>query len=235
MAKCYLQFNMRGQLKKGIIEVKWKLVGILGRFIIDLLFFTTRIESIGYEKLKPIFSSRRMICAFWHSRILLPSYLHKGLNAVILVSGSEDGEIIARIVQNQGHETIRGSTTRGGHRAIAGMIKTIKEQRRPGVVIPDGPLGPRFKAQAGVITLAKKTGYPIIPISYSARRIKVFHSWDRFILPYPFTKCRVVYGDPVYVPGEADREEEKRCRFRLEKELRRLTFEADRYYGHNIT
>ncbi len=225
---------MKIQLKDRIVEIKWRLVGFLGKLVIDLLFATTSIESVGYEKVKSIFSSRRFIGAFWHSRILLINYLYKRWNGIVLVSNSDDGEIIARIAQSQGHETIRGSTTRGGLRAIAGMIKTLKEKKKPGGVIPDGPLGPRFVVQPGVIILAKKTGYPIVPITYSAKRIKVFASWDRFILPYPFTKCRVVYGDPVYVPENADNDEEKRCLTNLEKELRRITFEADQYYGHNI-
>ena len=226
---------MKIQLKDRIVEIKWRLVGILGKLVIDLLFFTTSIESVGDEKVKSIFSSRRFIGAFWHSRILLISYLYKRWNGIVLASSSEDGEIIARIVQSQGHETIRGSTTRGGIRAMAGMIKIMKEKKKPGAIIPDGPLGPRFIVQPGVIILAKKTGYPIVPISYSAKKIKIFASWDRFILPYPFTKCRVAYGEPVYVPPDADSQEEKRCLIRLEKELRRITFDADGYYGHTIT
>ncbi len=221
--------------KNIIDEIKWNLVGILGKSFIDLLFWTTQIESVGYDNIRSIISSRKFIFAFWHSRILLLSYIYKGWDAAILVSQSKDGEIIARVLQRQGHETIRGSSSRGGIRALARQIKCLKEKNRLGVVIPDGPQGPRFKAQPGVITLAKKTGYPIVPITYSAKKIKVFSSWDRFILPYPFTKCRVVYGDPLYVPKEAGRDEENVCRLRLEKELRRITFDADKYFGHSIS
>lgn len=226
---------MKIRLKDRIVEIKWRLVGILGKLVIDLLSFTTAIESVGYDKVKSIFSSRRFVGAFWHSRILLINYLYKRWNGVVLVSSSDDGEIIARIAQSQGYETVRGSTTRGGLRALVGIIKIMKEGIIPAGIIPDGPLGPRFIVQPGVIMIAKKTGYPIVPITYSAKRMKVFASWDRFILPYPFTKCRVVYGDPVYVPKNADKDEEQRCLINLEKELRRITFEADQYYGHNIT
>ena len=113
------------------------------------------------------------------------SYIFSGWDGAILVSRSNDGEIIARILQRQGHETIRGSTAKGGLRALATLIKRLKARPRPGVIIPDGPQGPRFKVQPGVIILAKKTGYPIIPVTYSARWMKVFKSWDRFILPCP--------------------------------------------------
>ena len=215
-------------------EIKWKLVGALGTLIVDLLFSTTRIESIGFEPVRSIVGSRRFIAAFWHSRILLISYLYKGWNAAILVSQSKDGEFIARLLQRQGHETIRGSSSKGGLRALSTLIRNLKEKNRPAGIIPDGPQGPRFKVQPGVIMLAKKTGYPILPISYSAEKAKIFSSWDRFILPYPFTRCQLIYGDPVYVPQKADRQIESKCRALLEKELRRITMKVDRNFGHHI-
>ena len=222
------------QNKKDAIEIKWNLIGILGKLFIDLLFFTARIEFVGLEKLLPIIQSRKFIFAFWHSRILLVGYIYKNFNGAALVSQSKDGEIIAQILQRQGHQAIRGSTSKGGLRALACLIKEIKGKQKPGAVIPDGPRGPRFKAQPGVVTLATKTGYPILPVSYSARKIKIFQSWDRFILPYPFTRCRLVYGHPVYVPQDADKDIEKTCLTRLENELCKITRAADRYFGHNI-
>lgn len=223
------------QDNSSITEIKWNLVGIFGKLFVDLLFATTRIESVGFENVRQLVSSRKFIFAIWHSRILLVSYLYKGTDASILVSQSGDGEIIARILQKQGHETIRGSTKKGGLRALAGLIKRLREREKFGVMIPDGPQGPRFKVQPGIIILAKKTGNPILPISYSAGKIKVFSSWDRFILPHPFTTCRVVYGVPIYVPADADKSEETRCLLRLEDELRRITFDADRYFSHSIS
>jgi lysophospholipid acyltransferase (LPLAT)-like uncharacterized protein len=82
--------------------------------------------------------------------------------------------------------------------------------------------------------LAKKTGYPIIPVSYSAKKIKVFSSWDRFILPYPFTRCRLVYGKLISVPPDADPIGLENCRKSLENELNRITKSADRHFGHQI-
>lgn len=219
----------------GFKDLKWRLVGIFGKLLLDLLFKTTRIETAGLEKVAAILASRRFIFAFWHSRILLVSYLYQGWNGVLLVSQSEDGEFIARVVQRQGHEPVRGSTTRGGLRALSQMIKNLKENPRPAGIIPDGPQGPRFKVQPGVIMLAKKTGFPIVPVTYSAGRVKIFNSWDRFMLPIPFTQCRVVYGDPVRVPADADSAATSDCSRRLEQELCRITSAADRFYGHLIS
>jgi lysophospholipid acyltransferase (LPLAT)-like uncharacterized protein len=215
-------------------EFKWRLVGIFGKLLVDFIFKTGVIEIKGQKPLENLMKNRKYIMAIWHSRILLVSYLFKGTNASILVSRSDDGEIIARILQAQGQKTVRGSTSKGGLRAMSKLIKDLKNKRRPGAIIPDGPRGPRFQVQPGVIMLAKKTGYPIIPVSYSAKKIKVFSSWDRFILPYPFTRCRMVFGKPIPVSPDADPVGLENCRKALENELNRLTKSADRHFGHQI-
>lgn len=224
---------MRSKIKKWLTEGKWKLIGFFGKLIIDLLFLSTRIENIGFEKVKDVVYSNKVIGAFWHSRILLISYMFKGWNAAILVSASDDGEYVARVIKRQGHQPVRGSTNKGGLRAIATMIRELR-QGKPGVVIPDGPQGPRFKVQPGVITMAKKTGYAILPISYSAKNMKIFNSWDRFIFPYPFTTCRLIYGNLIYVPSDADKDTEADCQAKLEAELRRITRDVDSHFGHFI-
>ena len=228
-------FIMRVKQKNRISDIKWNLVGIFGKLLIDLLFNTMKIDVKGFEKVKPIISSRKVIFAVWHSRILLVTYLYKGFNGLAMVSRSKDGEIVARIIQKQGNEAVRGSTKKGGLYALSMLIKKIKEKNKPCLIVPDGPQGPRCKVQPGIIILARKTGYPIVPISYSARKIKVFASWDRFILPFPFTKCTAIYGDPLYVPQNADENEGKRRLMLLENELNRITSDVDHYYGHNIT
>jgi lysophospholipid acyltransferase (LPLAT)-like uncharacterized protein len=225
---------MKENKKNFFQEAKWNLVGLLGKSIIDGLFFGTPIDKVGFEKVRSILDSKRFILAFWHSRLLLVNYLFRGWKGVALVSRSDDGEILARIVRQQGHDTVRGSTKKGGLRALAQQIKLLNEADRPAAVIPDGPQGPRFKVQPGVVVLAQKTGCPILPITYSARKMKVFNSWDRFILPRPFTKCRVVYGNPVHVPTTLDQQTFENYRYALEEELCRITTDADQYFGHQI-
>ncbi len=220
--------------KDKLVEIKWELVGILGKLLIDILFYTIKIESREFEKVRPIINSRKFIYAAWHSRMLLLNYLSRGLEGTAMVSGSEDGEFVARILKRQGHEAFRGSTTRGGIKALSGLIKNIKEKQRIGLIIPDGPQGPKFKVKLGIIILARETGYPILPFSYSAKKIKVFASWDRFILPYPFTKCLGIYGKPFYVPKNAGKDDLMRYRNLLEKELNCLTIEADSCFSHKI-
>jgi len=219
---------------KKLQELKWRLVGVGGKLLIDFLFWRSKIERVGYENVRPLVESRRHIFAFWHSRILLLSYIYKGLGATILVSKSEDGEIIARVLQQQGQLCVRGSTRKGGLRALARLIRTMRDQKRPGVVVPDGPQGPRYKVQPGVIVMAKQTGYPIIPLTYSSRKAKVFKSWDRFMLPFPGTDAQVAYGEPIHVPADTEGEALERYRVQLEEELNRITRAADRSFGRRM-
>lgn len=225
---------MKKKLKDKLVEIKWELVGILGKLLIDILFYTTKIELRGFEKVKHIFNSRKFIYAVWHSRLLLLNYLSHGIEGTAMASASEDGEFVARILKRQGHEAIRGSTSRGGIKALSALIKNMTEKERPGTIIPDGPQGPRFKVKLGIIILARETGYPILLFSYSAKKMKVFSSWDRFILPYPFTKCLGIYGKPFYIPKDADKDDLMRYQNLLEKELNCLTIEADSYFNHKI-
>ena len=214
--------------------IKWRLIGLAGKVLIDFLFVLSPVEEKGRQPVARLIDSRRFIFAFWHSRILLLSYLYKRLNATIMVSNSADGEIIAQVLQRHGHKTIRGSTRKGGMRALMQQIIDMRSNRRPGVVIPDGPQGPRHKVQNGVILLAQKTGCPIIPLAYSSKRRKVFNSWDRFLLPCPWVKGVITYGNPVEVPPKADTETLQRCARQLESELNRITAEADAYFGHTF-
>jgi lysophospholipid acyltransferase (LPLAT)-like uncharacterized protein len=225
---------MKGFINDSHTEFRWNLVGLLGKILIDIICGTVKVDALGFEKVRPIIKTEKFIFAMWHSRILLLMYLHKWGRASIIASQSKDGEIISRILQRLGHEVIRGSSSKGGLRALTSQIRFMTKYKIPGLVTPDGPRGPRFKVQPGVIKLAKKTGFPIVPITYSGKRIKIFGSWDRFIMPLPFTKCRVVYGNPVYVPGNAGNDEEQDCLVQLEEELCSITHTADSFFGHEI-
>lgn len=213
-------------------ELQWRLVGRLGAWLIRGIFSTIRIRYEGRERHGRSVSGRRtqFIAAIWHSRILMFAYLYRGWRASILVSRSEDGEIIARILEEQGFETVRGSTRKGGRRALAALIQRVRKGGSA-VIIPDGPQGPRLRVQPGIILLSQKTGIPIYPMTCSVRRAKIFSSWDRFMLPLPFTEGLVVFGDPVSVPADADDAGREASRLRLESELCRITLQADRCFG----
>lgn len=214
---------------------KWKLIGLGGKLLIDGLFAGSKIHLQGCKAIEDLLETRRYILAFWHSRILLVSYAHKGSKGTILVSNSADGEIIARILQLQGHTTVRGSTGKGGMRALTRIAQEIVSKSCPGGIVPDGPQGPRHKVQPGVILLARKSGFPIVPISYAAKFRWQFGSWDRFVLPLPFSPCCLVYGTPIVVPKKTEAQAIQTYQIALEQELNRITAEADDFFGHRFT
>lgn len=212
-------------------ETRWRIIGMLGNGLIRAICGTVRTETEADPETLEILSRRTpLIAAIWHSRILIFTHLYAGMGAAILVSASRDGEIIARILKRQGQDPVRGSTSRDGRRALAELVIRLR-RGQSAVITPDGPRGPRFRVQPGIVALARKSGLPILPATYSASRGHVFRSWDRFLLPAPFSRCRVIYGRPVRVSSDVDDAGFEAARLRLENELDRITRRADRACG----
>jgi len=113
--------------------------------------------------------------------------------------------------------------------ALLSIVRIVKNGGSVALVA-DGSRGPAFKAQDGTIKIAKVTGVPILPITYNASRKKVLNSWDKFIIPYPFSEIVVIYGDPIYVPKDADNEAMEIKRQELEKKLNEITEHVDKYF-----
>ncbi|HSR10730.1 MAG TPA: lysophospholipid acyltransferase family protein, partial [Thermodesulfobacteriota bacterium] len=162
-------------------------------------------------------------------RLLMMPFLPKRGRVGMMVSRHRDGEFIARAVKLFGIDSLRGSTTQGGTAALRAMIRFYRDGANLAIT-PDGPQGPRHVVQPGVIELARQTGGPILPVTYSASRKKVFASWDRFILPYPFSRVVFIWGEPLLVPRETDRTSLEEIRLILEERLKRITEEADRMF-----
>jgi len=143
------------------------------------------------------------ILAFWHRHLLLMPYAYKGRRISVLVSQSTDGELIARTVARLGIDSSRGSSSRGG---IAGMRSLLRKAAEGWDIAftPDGPRGPLREVQAGVILAAAATGLPILPVAVAATRAKLLRSWDRFVVPLPFSTVHFVYGEPLAVERRGD-------------------------------
>ena len=109
------------------------------------------------------------------------------------------------------------------------MLK-VSEEGYDIAITPDGPRGPRYRVQNGVIELAKRTGMVIIPVTFNASRKKVFRSWDRFLLPYPFSRGIFIFGEPLLVPQQMNKGVFEQTRLLLERRLRKITDQADRYF-----
>jgi lysophospholipid acyltransferase (LPLAT)-like uncharacterized protein len=171
----------------------------------------------------------RIIFAFWHGRLLMMPFAYRGIPLATLISQHRDGEYISRIAVVFGSRVIRGSATRGGVRAFKQMILALKEGFNL-VITPDGPRGPRAKVKSGVIELAKLTGAPIVPVTFSAARRRFLKSWDAFLLPLPFSRAVYIWGEPIYVDPLVTREEVAKYQDILAERLDLLTMKADEYF-----
>jgi lysophospholipid acyltransferase (LPLAT)-like uncharacterized protein len=155
---------------------------------IRLLGQTMRVSTIGGDTVDKLYrQGKRIIIAFWHGRQLMMPLAYRGRLASILISQHRDGEIIARIMHNFGFQAIRGSSTRGGSRALRQLLKAGMNGEDL-VVTPDGPRGPACKVQSGVIYLAKVTGLPILPLTFACSKKKSFRVGINFKFPIPAGK-----------------------------------------------
>jgi lysophospholipid acyltransferase (LPLAT)-like uncharacterized protein len=160
-------------------------------------------------------------------------FVYPGKPGAILISQHRDGEYISRIATILEFEVIRGSATRGGMRAFKQMLRAIKGKLNL-VITPDGPKGPRAKVKSGVIEMARLTGAPIVPVSFSAARRRFLKSWDAFLVPIPFSRAVYVWGEPMYVPPTATKDEVVKHQEALEERLDLLTMKADNYFRTDL-
>ncbi len=183
-------------------KIKFFLISKAARMLINSIVFTCRKRISGEKKIETLRNSGQpIIYIFWHRHIFYNIFKFKGTNARPLISFSTDGEIVSRIAEEFGMNPIRGSSSHGGARAFIKMINAIKKENSEIMITADGPKGPPREIKDGTIHIAKKTGAAIVPVSWYASRVKIFHkSWDKFILPIPFGKINFSFGDPVYIP-----------------------------------
>ena len=168
---------------------------------------TIRFECVGDQKLFVELnrSGQPLVIALWHGEIFPVTGFGNKLtkHLVTFVSQSKDGEFIARVLERLGHVTVRGSSSKGGVRALLKAKRLMERENRMAVFTLDGPRGPRHKAKGGVIFLAQRAGARIIPFRAYPERAKVFDkSWDKFMLPFPFSRCQIHIGDPFEVTDE---------------------------------
>ncbi len=210
--------------------VKWLKLSVLPPVAAALMrgvARSMRYETRGHEVVDALYrEGRHAILAFWHGQQLMMLFGYRGTGTHALISQHGDGEIIARIVARFGHQAVRGSSTRGGAGALRALIK-LGRSGQDVAVTPDGPKGPRQVAKLGVIQLAKGRGPPIVPMVLPCSKKKLFASWDRYMVPYPFSRGLFLYGKPLWVPREAEEAMLESLRVELETALNQLTDQAE--------
>ena len=203
-----------------------KLVPYLVYCYVTVIGWTTRQRTINADIPLNIHKrGERFIYAFWHQRQVFFTWSHRNVSAAVLVSKSNDGEMIARTMALSGIDAARAAASRGGAAAAREMVEILRSGRDVGIT-PDGPRGPAREVKEGAVRVAQLAGMPIVPIANAlSHRIEVAKAWDRFQVPLPFGRSVVIYGEPVRV-GDADDLSAKAAE--LKAALDALTAEADR-------
>jgi hypothetical protein len=197
-------------------------IAALGYPLINALGHTLRWRVEGMQHFDAIRAAgSQPVMAFWHGRILTATYYFRRRGIVVITSENFDGEWIARIIERFGYGTARGSSSRGGMKALI-QLKRDMQQGRPAAFTLDGPRGPAKIAQPGAVWLAKATGNPIIPFHIEADRHWTMDSWDATQVPKPYSTLAAAIGDPLWVGAEATDDEVENKRIELEARLRML-------------
>ena len=194
--------------------------------LINALGHTLRWRVEGLHHLDAIHASgRQPVMAFWHGRILPATFYFRRRGIVVMTSENFDGEWIARIIERFGYGTARGSSSRGGLKAMLQLVRGMQQGKAAGFAV-DGPRGPAHVAQPGALWLARTTGNPVLPFHLEASRAWTLRSWDRTQIPKPFSAVALVVGEPLDVAADATDEQIEQARRTLEAMLGALETRA---------
>jgi len=205
-----------------------------GRFLPRLIYVamrtiyaSMRVQIVGAD-IPRLFHDRGegVINVFWHGRLLMTQFAYEGRGLHVLASNHGDGEMIGNVARCFGFHLVRGSSSKRGAGALMELVRLARKNCDLAVT-PDGPRGPAEVVKPGVAQVARITGRPVIPSAFSSSKAKQFNSWDRFRLPYPFSRGVFVWGEPLYYREGEDMEEFRR---RIEEALRETTAKADGFF-----
>ena len=207
------------------------LIGWVGYLAIRVIGSTIRWQSEGDSHLDEIYrSGHRAIFTFWHGRIFPATYYWRRRGIAVMTSLNRDGDVIAQCIQRFGYLAPRGSSSRGGLRALAEMAREIHRGRDCAFTV-DGPRGPKYIAKQGPILLAFKTGAPIFCFHIPMKHKLQLKSWDEFQIPLPFTTAVVLKAPPIWVPPDSTEEQLRALHDRMQAVLDDLRIRGDAWFA----
>jgi len=192
--------------------------------LLYLLGWTLRTREAGRLDWSLRAPREHALWSLWHETLLPGTWFFRRLDVHVMISASRDGELIARITQHLGYTPVRGSTSKGALGATRKLVASLREGKRTAIT-PDGPRGPRRRAQPGMIGVARLTGRPIVALGIAVDRAWRLGSWDRFVIPKPFARVCYAYGEPICVPREGGSDAEHLAR--IQGEMERVTALAE--------
>ena len=196
--------------------------------VVYLWCLTLRSKNLNEEEEKHFKNlTGPYILTLWHGRIFyLFYYLRRHPDYFLLISPSEDGDLLARLATLMGYSVIRGSTYKKAISASRSLIKVLRRNQRI-IIIADGSRGPRCVAQPGSVQLAGITGAPLFPMTFGAKNKVVLNSWDRFVIPLPFTRCTLNFSSPISLPPKSSDQKIEEKRIELENALNGINKASD--------
>lgn len=227
----------------GRAPARTALLGWLAAGYIRLVHRTTRWTVAGdVAGQAAICGPGGVVAVSWHGRLFLaPAYAPPGKRSVAMISRSRDGDLFASVLRHWRIAMVRGSShdlakrrPKGGVRAFAGALEELTGNRSVVGITPDGPRGPRWRAQPGAARLAAAARAPVIAIAFSVRWGWILRSWDQFLLPFPFGRGAIVYGAPRNPPPGGDPDAAARFSAQIEADLNSVTCHADALCGRAV-
>ena len=213
-------------------KLKWRFVGLFGKLILSLWTKSARMTVIGEEHYWELRNQKKpIVLLVWHGRLLVGPYHARKRGILVLISPSQDGEIIANIVSGW-FKVLRGSSSHSIVKAWGAMRKELDEGGQV-IIVPDGPRGPNRKMKLGAIKLSQQSGAYLVPFTFAASRKKTLKSWDNFLVFYPFSKVVAIYGEPIIVDPNLRGDDLERERQRVEQILLKLDDEAASYLNNS--
>src|ERR1035437_4351244 len=214
-------------------KYKQDILRIIGLFVlpqsVDLLCKSLKVTFKNREVIYTLENqNRNFVLAFWHGQMLLAWYLHRNKNYTALISKSEDGDLLAKILKHWKYNVVRGSSSKGGEVALGIMVDYARNNESE-VITPDGPMGRINKMKAGAVITAKKSKAPLILVGVGYNKKRVLKSWDKFEIPKFFTVAKAVYSDPVYVNSDLSFADTSEIILNCERKLNELQVEANNF------
>jgi lysophospholipid acyltransferase (LPLAT)-like uncharacterized protein len=206
-------------------KIGYRLAVGLAKLFLEFLWWTCRIRVVGEQRLQALLVEHgAVVPACWHQHLLfcarlLVSRHAGGLKAGFMISPSVDGEAPSALARSYGARVVRGSGSYTGLRAVRGAHQAIKEGISPAIT-PDGPRGPRFKFKPGALFAAQISGKPVVPLAFAAHQPFILKTWDKFVIPKPFSRVCIAIGEPFYMPPDATDEQLQAAQREMEDRMK---------------
>lgn len=212
-------------------------IGLLSRVLFSLLFATCRLEIFGKDAGAAHKRGRthgNVLYVTWHQRLIPYIWYYRFKEVVVMASMSRDGELASRYVEAFGWISVRGSSKKRGREALLEMVPYV-QKGHPAALACDAPTGPAYISKMGIVALAQKSGRPIQAGMWSCDNHWTLRSWDRTIIPKPFSRIMLMYAEPIHVEEGASREACEEARQLLDDRLNAMMYQADRYFESGIS